>query len=91
MRLLAFGERDYRRARHGYDRTNPVWAAYRDDQVWSVDGSRRLRDLKGGVMAKKERRPYHLYPLLGLVLLAAMAVGLYFRVKRPPRRADIAG
>jgi hypothetical protein len=29
----------------------------------------------------KERRPYHLYPLLGLVLLAAMGIGLYYRVK----------
>jgi hypothetical protein len=33
---------------------------------------------------RTERRPYHLYPLLGLVLVAAMAVGLYFRVKHPP-------
>jgi hypothetical protein len=35
---------------------------------------------------KKERRPYHLYPLLGLVLLAAMGIGLYYRVKHPPKR-----
>jgi len=32
-----------------------------------------------------ERRPYHLYPLLGLVLVAAMAIGLYYRVKRSPK------
>ena len=36
-------------------------------------------------MSKKERRPYHLYPLLGVVLLGVVAVGLYYRIKRPPR------
>jgi hypothetical protein len=33
-----------------------------------------------------ERRPYHLYPLLGLVLLAVVGVGLYYRLKHPPQR-----
>jgi hypothetical protein len=33
-----------------------------------------------------ERRPYHLYPVLALVLVAAMAIGLYFRIKHPPKR-----
>lgn len=33
-----------------------------------------------------ERRPYHLYPVLALVLLAAMAIGLYLRIKYPPKR-----
>jgi len=33
-----------------------------------------------------ERRPYHLYPLLGLVLVAAMAIGLYYRVKHSAKR-----
>ena len=36
-------------------------------------------------MSTKERRPYHLYPLLLVVLLGVVAVGLYFRFKRPPR------
>ena len=34
----------------------------------------------------KEARPYHLYPLLGLVLVGVVAVGLYYRVKHPPKR-----
>jgi len=34
-------------------------------------------------------RPYHLYPLLGLVLIAAMAIGLYIRIKYPPKPTDI--
>jgi hypothetical protein len=33
---------------------------------------------------KKQRRPYHLYPLLGLVLLAVVGIGLYYRLKHPP-------
>ena len=40
---------------------------------------------RGVVMSTKERRPYHLYPLLLVVLLGVVAVGLYFRFKRPPR------
>jgi hypothetical protein len=35
---------------------------------------------------RAERRPYHLYPLLGLVLVAIMAIALYYRVKYPPKR-----
>jgi hypothetical protein len=35
---------------------------------------------------RKERRPYHLYPLLGVVLLVAMAIGLYFRFKNRSKR-----
>jgi hypothetical protein len=33
-----------------------------------------------------ERRPYHLYPLLGLVFIAATAIGLYYRIKHPPKQ-----
>jgi hypothetical protein len=51
----------------------------------------RLRSRSAGGRGKRfavitERRPYHLYPLLGLVLVAAMAIGLYFRIKYPPKR-----
>ena len=33
-----------------------------------------------------QRRPYHLYPLLGLVLLGVIAIGLYYRIKHPPAK-----
>jgi hypothetical protein len=33
-----------------------------------------------------QHRPYHLYPLLGLVLLGAVIAGLYYRIKHPPKR-----
>ena len=31
-----------------------------------------------------ERAPYHLYPLLGIVLLAVGIVALTYRIKHPP-------
>ncbi|MDT4894483.1 MAG: hypothetical protein QOE97_3518 [Pseudonocardiales bacterium] len=33
-----------------------------------------------------DRRPYHLYPLLGLVLLAVAVAALMYRMKHPPSR-----
>ena len=32
-------------------------------------------------------RPYHLYPLLGLVFLAVAIGAIAFRLRRPPRHA----
>jgi len=31
-----------------------------------------------------ERRPYHLYPLLGIVLVAVAVMALAYRIKHPP-------
>jgi len=36
-------------------------------------------------MVRKERPPYHLYPLLALVLAGVVVVGLYYRFKNPPK------
>jgi hypothetical protein len=44
-----------------------------------------------GVVVTSERRPFHLYPLLGLVLLAAMGIGLYYRVKHRQKSGGAAG
>jgi hypothetical protein len=44
-----------------------------------------------GAVVTRERRPYHLYPLLGLVLVAAMGIGLYYRVKHRQQSGGAAG
>jgi hypothetical protein len=31
-----------------------------------------------------ERRPYHLYPLLGIVFLAVAVIAIAYRIKHPP-------
>jgi hypothetical protein len=53
--------------------------------VWSAGREAAPRAGEVSIAVRTERRPYHLYPLLGLVLVAAMAIGLYYRIKYPPR------
>ena len=31
-----------------------------------------------------ERRPYHLYPLLGIVFVAVAVIAIVYRIKHPP-------